>query len=90
MSNMTRRGFFGASLAVTAATLFGKDGAKGVAADEFTPPQIAFPQKKPLKTISDRPPLLESPRDIFTNAITPNDQFFVRWHICRISRRLLI
>ncbi|HLD23932.1 MAG TPA: molybdopterin-dependent oxidoreductase, partial [Sulfuricurvum sp.] len=38
-------------------------------------------EKKPLKTISDRPPLLESPRDIFTQPITPNDQFFVRWHM---------
>ena len=78
MSNMTRRGFLGASLAATAASLFGKDGAKTVSGDVFTPPLIAFPQKKPLKTISDRPPLLESPRDIFTKEITPNDQFFVR------------
>uniref|UniRef100_UPI0025D72D1B molybdopterin-dependent oxidoreductase n=1 Tax=Sulfuricurvum sp. TaxID=2025608 RepID=UPI0025D72D1B len=45
------------------------------------PPVIAFPEKKPLKVISDRPPLLESPRDIFTQVITPNDQFFVRWHM---------
>ena len=34
-----------------------------------------------MKIISDRPPLLESSRDIFTQAITPNDQFFVRWHM---------
>ncbi|OYZ65008.1 MAG: sulfite:cytochrome C oxidoreductase subunit A [Sulfuricurvum sp. 24-42-5] len=47
----------------------------------FVPPMIAFPQKKPMKTISDRPPLLESSRDIFTKAITPNDEFFVRWHM---------
>jgi sulfoxide reductase catalytic subunit YedY len=42
---------------------------------------IAFPEKKPMKTISDRPPLLESSRDIFTKTITPNDEFFVRWHM---------
>jgi sulfoxide reductase catalytic subunit YedY len=30
---------------------------------------------------SDRPPLLESPRDVFTSVLTPNDQFFVRWHM---------
>ncbi len=42
---------------------------------------IAFPEKRPLITYSDRPPLLESPREVFTSAITPNDLFFVRWHM---------
>lgn len=40
-----------------------------------------FPEKQPLITYSDRPPLLESPRGVFTSAITPNDLFFVRWHL---------
>ncbi len=42
---------------------------------------IAFPEKRPLITYSDRPPLLESPREVFTSSITPNDLFFVRWHM---------
>ena len=42
---------------------------------------IAFPQKQPLITHSDRPPLLETPRAVFTQTITPNDLFFVRWHM---------
>ncbi len=40
-----------------------------------------FPEKRPLITYSDRPPLLETPREVFTSALTPNDQFFVRWHL---------
>jgi len=40
-----------------------------------------FPEKRPLITYSDRPPLLETPRDVFTSVLTPNDQFFVRWHL---------
>lgn len=40
-----------------------------------------FPEKRPLITYSDRPPLLETPRDVFTSVLTPNDQFFVRWHM---------
>ncbi len=40
-----------------------------------------FPEKRPLITFSDRPPLLETPREVFTSALTPNDQFFVRWHM---------
>ena len=83
MDQFSRRNFLGAGLILGASTLFGKQAAKPIVTTtkEFVPPMIAFPQKKPLKTISDRPPLLESPRDIYTQAITPNDQFFVRWHM---------
>ncbi|RUM76401.1 MAG: sulfite:cytochrome C oxidoreductase subunit A [Sulfurovum sp.] len=43
--------------------------------------KVAFPEKRPLIMYSDRPPLLETPRDVFTSALTPNDLFFVRWHM---------
>ncbi len=49
---------------------------------------IAFPEKRPLITYSDRPPLLETPREVFSNSITPNDQFFVRWHMPNIPTHL--
>jgi DMSO/TMAO reductase YedYZ molybdopterin-dependent catalytic subunit len=83
MSNINRRNFLGAGLILGASTLLGKETPKKIitSTSEYVPPIIAFPEKKPLKVISDRPPLLESPRDIFTQAITPNDQFFVRWHM---------
>jgi len=42
---------------------------------------VAFPEKRPLIMYSDRPPLLETPREVFTSVLTPNDQFFVRWHM---------
>jgi len=42
---------------------------------------VAFPEKRPLIMYSDRPPLLETPRGVFTSILTPNDQFFVRWHM---------
>ena len=45
---------------------------------------VAFPEKRPLITYSDRPPLLETPRSFFSNIITPNDAFFVRWHSAKI------
>ncbi len=83
MSNINRRNFLSAGLLLGASTLLGKESPQKIitSSNEFVPPMVAFPQKKPMKTISDRPPLLESPRDIFTQAITPNDQFFVRWHM---------
>ncbi|MCK9372828.1 MAG: molybdopterin-dependent oxidoreductase [Sulfuricurvum sp.] len=83
MDPLNRRNFLGAGLILGASTLLGKETSQKIVTEshEFVPPTIAFPEKKPLKVISDRPPLLESPRDIFTRAITPNDQFFVRWHM---------
>ncbi|MFA6188856.1 MAG: molybdopterin-dependent oxidoreductase [Sulfuricurvum sp.] len=83
MDQFSRRNFLGAGLILGASTLFGKEAAKTVTTETkaFVPPMIAFPEKKPMKTISDRPPLLESSREIFTKAITPNDEFFVRWHM---------
>ena len=40
-----------------------------------------FPQKAPMIMLTDRPVQLETPRNYFLNAITPNDAFFVRWHL---------
>jgi sulfite dehydrogenase len=42
------------------------------------------PGKKPLIQLSDRPPNLETPIQAFQTAITPNDQFFVRYHLANI------
>ena len=53
---------------------------QGSASEVFQPPMMAFPEKKPLWMHSDSPPLLETPREAFANAVTPNDEFFVRWH----------
>lgn len=46
----------------------------------FQPPMMAFPEKKAMLMHSDSPPLLETTRSTFAQAVTPNDQFFVRWH----------
>ena len=48
-------------------------------------PLIAFPQKRPLMVMTTRPPQLETPFHIFNDSIfTPNDAFFVRWHLPNI------
>jgi DMSO/TMAO reductase YedYZ molybdopterin-dependent catalytic subunit len=45
----------------------------------------AFPQKKNVILLRTRPPLLETPFDVFDRyVLTPNDQFFVRWHLANI------
>src|SRR4051812_24642122 len=41
----------------------------------------AFPQKGALILQRTRPPLLETPFEVFDKSVfTPNDQFYVRWH----------
>ncbi|MHC2518960.1 DMSO/TMAO reductase YedYZ molybdopterin-dependent catalytic subunit [Bradyrhizobium diazoefficiens] len=40
-----------------------------------------FPQKKEMILQRIRPPLLETPMEVFDRTVfTPNDQFYVRWH----------
>ena len=83
---MQRRDFLKMSLAASAVAV-SSSAAAGVTTqpiDNRKVSRIAFPEKKPLITYSDRPPLLETPRDVFSKAITPNDEFFVRWHLPEI------
>lgn len=80
---MQRRDFLKASVAASAA-IIGTSASAGITTqpiDSRKVSKVAFPEKKPLITYSDRPPLLETPRDVFSKSITPNDEFFVRWHM---------
>jgi DMSO/TMAO reductase YedYZ molybdopterin-dependent catalytic subunit len=44
-----------------------------------------FPGKRPLITLTERPPQLETPFSVFDESIiTPNDAFFVRYHLADI------
>lgn len=44
-------------------------------------PFVTEPQKAPLLLLTDRPVQLETPRHCFSTAFTPNDAFYVRWHL---------
>ncbi|HZB92258.1 MAG TPA: molybdopterin-dependent oxidoreductase [Stellaceae bacterium] len=45
------------------------------------PITTAFPEKGPMILQRTRPPLLETPFEVFDQSVlTPNDRFFVRWH----------
>ncbi|MDN0083789.1 molybdopterin-dependent oxidoreductase [Crenobacter sp. SG2305] len=52
-------------------------------------PLVAYPQKRPLLVVSTRPPHLETPFEVFNEgAITPNDAFFVRYHLANFPTRI--
>jgi DMSO/TMAO reductase YedYZ molybdopterin-dependent catalytic subunit len=44
-------------------------------------PYVSEPQKAPLILLTDRPIQLETPRNYFVSAFTPNEAFYVRWHL---------
>lgn len=44
----------------------------------------SLPGKQKLICLADRPPNYEAPIETFRAAITPNDQFFVRYHLAGI------
>ena len=89
---MERRDFFKKAIVTVGSVAVGSSVVK---AEETTHPvdsrevsPVAFPEKRPLIMYSDRPPLLESPREVFTSALTPNDLFFVRWHMPMIPKHI--
>src|SRR5205823_6597866 len=44
-----------------------------------------FPQKRPLILLTTRPPQLETPFEVFNDGLlTPNDAFFVRYHLAQV------
>src|SRR5271166_1753936 len=79
-----------AGIGVTAAAKFGF--AAAAAADSVSlpiangeRPLVAYPGKRPLIRLTTRPPQLETPFSVFDEGvITPNDAFFVRYHLARI------
>jgi DMSO/TMAO reductase YedYZ molybdopterin-dependent catalytic subunit len=42
---------------------------------------MRFPGKVPMRVINDRPPCLETPWEYFRQDLTPNEAFYVRWHL---------
>src|SRR5215475_9329120 len=79
----------GAGLAALAA---GLGSTKALALDTVTlpfangeRPLVKYPQKRPMIGLTSRPPQLETPFSVFDEGvITPNDAFFVRYHLANI------
>src|SRR5882762_496282 len=78
--------------AAMAALAAGFGSAKAFALDSVTlpfdngeRPLVKYPQKRPMIGLTERPPQLETPFAIFNDgAITPNNAFFVRYHLADV------
>jgi sulfite dehydrogenase (cytochrome) subunit A len=49
---------------------------------------MRFPEKVPLLVLNDRPPCLETPWEYFQHDLTPNEAFYVRWHLQMIPTEI--
>ena len=93
MLTLNRRTFLGSTVAASAAVAGNLPLPTTVAAAGLDLPAAlpegvrgsavldALPGKKPLIKLSYRPPNYETPLEYFRTAITPNDAFFVRYHL---------
>ena len=95
-SALTRRRFLRAAAFVGAGGLMAGHAATSLAADTVTLPfangerkLVTYPQKRPLILLTARPPQLETPFAVFNDGIlTPNDAFFVRYHLAQIPTEI--
>jgi sulfite dehydrogenase (cytochrome) subunit A len=89
---ITRRNVLHGATAVLASGALGASSALGWAANAVTlpfengeRPLVKYPQKRPMIGLTSRPPQLETPFSVFDEGvITPNDAFFVRYHLADI------
>lgn len=85
---VSRRRFFrDAAVAVAGASTFpawaeGAGESVTMPFDNGGRPLVKYPQKRPLIRLTTRPPQLETPFEVFNESLlTPNDAFFVRYHL---------
>jgi sulfite dehydrogenase len=98
MSHLNRRRFVASTAAAGAALVGGlgrlTQAQAASAAAELTPgvpaglssyvTMATLPGKKPLIQLADRAPNYESPLEYLRTPITPNDEFFIRYHLSDI------
>jgi DMSO/TMAO reductase YedYZ molybdopterin-dependent catalytic subunit len=79
-----------------AGALLGTPAFRSLAAESYTlpfgngaRPLAQYPQKRPLIVLTSRPPQLETPWEVYNDGVvTPNDAFFVRYHLAGIPTNI--
>lgn len=92
----SRRSFLRTTALAGAGALVGSHGVMARAAQTVAlpfangeRPLVKYPQKRPLLRLTTRPPQLETPFAVFNESvITPNDAFFVRYHLSEVPTEI--
>ena len=87
---LSRRDFLAGAGTAGVALLLSPPRASAGAADPVLAgrPLVRYPEKTELILLTSRPPQLETPMKYFDRAITPNEAFFVRYHVFPIPTRV--
>jgi len=86
---MNRRNFMKLAAAMGLQSVLPKDSRAATTQPIVNTPQLVrFPEKTDLILLTDRPPQLETPIKYFLNDLTPNEAFFVRWHMAGIPTQI--
>ena len=88
----SRRAFLRTGSALGGLALFGRGALAEAAAKTFELPMVngkrelaTYPQKREMLLMTARPVQLETPFHVFDESVfTPNDAFFVRWHLAGV------
>ena len=88
--SMNRSFTYPAMLIIVSSILFSCGNDKEVKTNAGTRQTVKYPEKGEMYLLTDRPPQLETPLRIFRLDITPNDYFFVRWHLSQIVTKINI
>jgi sulfite dehydrogenase (cytochrome) subunit A len=82
---LTRRGWLlraaGAGLAALVPAGCQRAGLEPEGASQINEELLRFPGKVPMRALNGRPPCLETPWRYFQEDLTPNEAFYVRWHL---------
>lgn len=77
-----RRAVLGGLASMAAAPALAQEAHVTLPFDNGERPLVRLPQKRPLIALTTRPPQVETPFSVFNEGlITPNDAFFVRYHM---------
>jgi len=85
LGGFQRRQFIGVGVSLVGAFVSGRVLGKETYALPFENGErelVQYPQKRPLIRLTSRPPQLDTPMAVFNDGVlTPNDAFFVRYHL---------
>src|ERR1700760_1089606 len=86
---LRRTGLAALAAGFSSSPAFALDDVVDLPFDNGQRPLVKYPQKRPMIGLTSRPPQLETPFSVFdVGPITPNNAFFVRYHLADIPYNL--
>ena len=86
---LKRAGLAALATSLGSSKIFALDNAVVLPFENGKRPLVKYPQKRPMIGLTGRPPQLETPFSVFDEGpITPNNAFFVRYHLAGIPYQI--